>query len=141
VCLHKPVPTCAYVDVYIYTYSSKYIYRYTYIHAYIYIHTYVHTHTHIHIYKHTCKTHIYIYIAENGGAPGWGRCPGNWIRALNRPFGMPLLSNHVSPISTVQSLGPFSTVGEGCISLVAEVEPRSLHPTEATALVRPLRRE
>ena len=44
-------------------------------------------------------------------------------------------------LSTVRSLGPFSTVGEGCISLVTEVEPRPLHPAEATALVGPLPRE
>ena len=41
---------------------------------------------------------------------------------------------------TVRSLGPFSTVGEGCIPL-DEVEPRPLHPAEATTLVGPLPRE
>ena len=53
----------------------------------------------------------------------------------------PALPCHFSPLATVRSLGLFSTVGEGCISLVAEIEPRPLHPAEATALVGPLPRE
>ena len=45
------------------------------------------------------------------------------------------------PLSAVRSLGLFSTVGEGCISLVAEVGARPLHPAEVTALVGSLPRE
>jgi len=54
--------------------------------------------------------------AGNGGAPGWGRCQRHGI------------SKHFSPLATVRLLGLFSTICEGCISLVAEVEPRPLHP-------------
>ena len=32
------------------------------------------------------------------------------------------LSKHVSQLATVRSLGPFSTIGEGRISLMSEVE-------------------
>ena len=49
-------------------------------------------------------------------------------------------SKYFSPLATVRSLELFSTVGGGCISLLAEVEPRPLHPAEATALVGPLPR-
>jgi len=44
-------------------------------------------------------------------------------------------------VASSKHVSPFLTVGEGCISLVAEVEPRPLHPAEATALEGPLPRE
>jgi len=50
-------------------------------------------------------------------------------------------SKDVLLLATVRSLELFYTIGGGCISLLAEVEPRPLHPAEATALVGPLPRE
>jgi hypothetical protein len=61
-----------------------------------------------------------------------------YVHATVLPARVPS-SKHFSPLATVRLLWLFSTVGDGCISLVSEVEPRPLY--KATALVGPLPRE